>query len=239
MSIPFLFSGRVIAKNDHFTLDEASSRHCLLVLRMKPGDPIVLTDGNGSCMEAVITSGEKKICTVQITEVEKMPPAVPKIALGISFTKNIARIEWFLEKATEIGISEIYPLICKRTEKIHYKFPRLQQILVSAMLQSQQYYLPVLHQPTPIEKLIRGNTYAMKYIAHCEKSDRIPLTQAMLKGKDSLMMVGPEGDFTEDEIMEAKGMNFIPVSLGSHRLRTETAGIVACTLLNTTGEGNI
>jgi 16S rRNA (uracil1498-N3)-methyltransferase len=233
MSIPFLFTPRALSEGESHTLDEASSRHILRVLRMTPGEAVILSNGEGLCMEAAITAAGNKDCIVAVRSVREIPQPIPEIALGISFTKNVSRIEWFLEKATEIGVSAVYPITCKRTEKIHFKFPRFKQLMIAAMLQSQQYHLPVLHEPLTVENLIRDNTYAAGYIAHCEPGDKNLLHEVLVRGKSSLLLVGPEGDFTPEEIRLAKNNDFIPVSLGANRLRTETAGIVACALLNT------
>lgn len=229
MDTPFLFIGKAIPEDHHYTLDENSSNHCVRVLRMRPGENLILTDGNGLHMDAVIEKAEKKHCSVRITASHHVSAAAPGIGIGISFTKNISRTEWFLEKATEIGVTAIYPLECKRTERTHYKFPRLRQIMVSAMLQSQQYYLPELHESIPLDKLIDEKAFSSRFIAHCEKEEKKPLVNALVKGRDTLILIGPEGDFTPEEIAQAKAKQFLPVSLGNTRLRTETAGIVAAT----------
>jgi len=155
-----------------------------------------------------------------------------KIAIAISPVKNNTRFEWFLEKATEIGVTEIIPLICNRTEKTVFKFDRMKSILVSAMLQSQQCWLPVLHEPTKFNSLITSSTQQQKFIAHCiddAKRSLADLNNESLSSK--IILIGPEGDFTADEIDLALQNQFSAVSLGATRLRTETAGIVAATLL--------
>lgn len=232
MEVSFFYMPNLTEAESHIQLDEASANHCTRVLRKKQGDPVILTNGKGLRMEAIIETIERKNCTVLVQSSQTKPVPAPEIAIGISFTKSNSRIEWFLEKATEIGISHIFPLVCKRTEKTNYKFPRLQNILVSAMLQSQQHYLPVLHEPIPFQALIRTDTFSSYFIAHCEKEDKKLLKNAITPGEGTLILIGPEGDFTPEEISLAKEHLFTPVSLGDHRLRTETAGLVACTLIN-------
>lgn len=233
MEVPFFYAPHPLATGETYTLDDDSARHALRVLRLATGDRLILTDGKGLRMETVIVAAGKKQCTVRATAVQETPALIPKTAMGISFTKNVSRIEWFLEKATEIGISEIFPIVCQRTEKIHYKFPRFRQIMISAMLQSQQFRLPGIREPVPVEELIRTNDYAARYIAHCAAGDKTSLLRALSNDRDSLVLVGPEGDFTAGEIRLAEDNRFMAVSLGITRLRTETAGVVACTFLST------
>jgi len=155
-----------------------------------------------------------------------------KVAIAISLTKNASRFEWFLEKATEIGVSEIIPMICERTEKEKFRFDRMQGIVISAMLQSQQSWMPVLHQPAEFNQVITSNHFRQKFIAHCEETKKIQLTNQLInQSTNQLILIGPEGDFTPKEIGAALDKGFIPVALGETRLRTETAGMVAATLL--------
>ena len=144
--------------------------------------------------------------------------------------KNVSRFEWFLEKATEIGVGEIIPLICERTEKEKFRQDRLQQILISAMLQSQQCHMPLLQEPLAFNKAVNLN-FEQKFIAHCTDEKKAPLSTQSKRSTSSLILIGPEGDFTNIEIELALNKKFVPVSLGENRLRTETAGIVAATLL--------
>jgi 16S rRNA (uracil1498-N3)-methyltransferase len=212
-------------------LDEETSKHLVGVLRMKKGDEILLTDGKGKKAKAIITDDNRKKSEVHISSVAEEEQTEPKIAIGISIIKNSARFEWFLEKATEIGVHEIIPLLCQRTEKEKFRFERMQNILVSAMLQSQQSWMPVLHQPTEFQKVLEL-TFEQKLVAHCMDTKRQQLTNQLVRGSNSiLILIGPEGDFTGEEIKLALGKAFIPATLGTTRLRTETAGIVAATLL--------
>jgi len=200
---------------------------------MKEGEKLNLTDGKGSLIEAEITDANKKHCSVKVTNSQLTTHNSPKITIAISLLKNTNRFEWFLEKVTEIGISEIIPLICDRTEKQKFRHERMKGICVSAMLQSQQTWLPVLHEPVRFEDLIiRQFDNCQRLIAHCLEEGKQNLNHRLIsKSSNQLIAIGPEGDFSKDEIRLALENNFIPVSLGDTRLRTETAGIVASVLL--------
>jgi 16S rRNA (uracil1498-N3)-methyltransferase len=212
------------------TLSEETSKHVVQVLRMQPGEKLQLTDGAGTLLQAEIVDAHKKKATVRVIEKNFTAPKENKVSIGISLVKNSSRFEWFLEKATEIGVTEIYPLLCHRTEKQHFRFDRMKQILVSAMMQSKQTWLPTLHEPTVVNKVITGSGYTTKLIAHCEDETKNPITN-FSKQSSVQILIGPEGDFTKEEIEAALSHNFIPVALGENRLRTETAGIVAATFL--------
>jgi 16S rRNA (uracil1498-N3)-methyltransferase len=214
-------------------LSEDASKHLVQVLRMKNGETILLTDGKGKKATSMIIDDNRKRCVVQLISVEQVPPPERKVAIAISLTKNNARFEWFLEKATEIGVSEIIPLICERTEKDKFRFERLKAILVSAMLQSQQFWLPQFSEPIVYKELVKNNTADHKYIAHCMESgkEKITLLKDEEKKGSAIMLIGPEGDFTKEEIELALAQDFVAVSLGNTRLRTETAGMVAAVLL--------
>ena len=229
MGMPFFFIDHLNEKT--IVLDEDTSKHMINVLRMKNGEEILLTDGKGKKARASILDDNRKKCTVEIISVEEEKEREKKVTVGISLIKNSSRFEWFLEKATEIGVSEIIPLICERTEKEKFRFDRMQNILISAMLQSQQCWLPVLHEPMEFEKAV-PLSFEQKFIAHCNEIHKFPLAnQPINQSSNQLIFIGPEGDFTHDEIELALRNNFIPVSLGNTRLRTETAGIVAATIL--------
>lgn len=233
MILPYFFAENLNTKI--ITLDEGASKH-LNVLRMQKGGQILLTDGKGKKANANVIDDNRKKCLVEIysSVVEKKKPG--KISIAISLLKNTSRFEWFLEKATEIGVSEIIPLLCERTEKEKFRFDRMQQILISAMLQSQQCWLPVLHQPTEFKNIITQKN-DRKFIAHCIDEEKTPLTNEQINQSTSvLILIGPEGDFTEKEIAVAIENIFQPISLGSTRLRTETAGMFAAVVLcNPTG----
>lgn len=227
MALPFFYLEKYDPAHDQLELDEDTSRHVVQVLRMGESEELHLTDGLGHLLRASIIHAHKKHARVQILEKQLQPAPVQKLGIGISLLKNASRLEWFLEKATEIGVTDIFPLICTRTEKERFRFDRMQGILVSAMLQSQQCWLPVLHEPAEPGHLLSVNAwagYTHKFIAHCiADKERIPLPAS----DNAVVLIGPEGDFTEEEINAALADQFVAVSLGTHRLRTETAGLVA------------
>jgi 16S rRNA (uracil1498-N3)-methyltransferase len=229
MPSPYFYEQELTPKTTVFTLSEDTSKHCVQVLRMKEGEQLNLTDGRGGLFEASILSPDKKNTEVSISASCFKPQAVRNVSIGISLLKNTSRFEWFLEKATEIGVSEIIPLICDRTERQHFRHERMNNILISAMLQSQQTWLPVLHEPKKFEEIISAEP-SQKFIAHCEEEQKQELKNFSFNEK-VLVLIGPEGDFTPGEISLALQNHFHPVSLGQTRLRTETAGMVAATLL--------
>jgi 16S rRNA (uracil1498-N3)-methyltransferase len=228
MNLPFFFVEDLNDKK--ILLGEDTSKHIINVLRMQKGDEILLTEGQGKKAKATIVDDNRKKCIVEISSIETEGEKKSKAIIGISLIKNSSRFEWFLEKATEIGVSEIIPLICTRTEKEKFRYDRMQAILISAMLQSQQCWLPVLHEPMEFEKAIEFSA-GQKFIAHCEESNKQSFLAQPLNTASQLILIGPEGDFTHEEIEMALENNFTPVSLGNTRLRTETAGIVAAALL--------
>ena len=235
MQLPFFYIENIAGSSELIELDEDTSKHVVSVLRMKAGDMIHLTEGKGNLFTAEIVKDHKKKCLVKLTGSAFTVRDKRKISIAISLLKNNNRLEWFLEKATELGVAEIIPLICERTEKQNFRFDRMHNILVSAMLQSRQVWLPVLHEPIAFEKLMSQEDiagYAQKFIAHCVegvKSSLADLVNASLPSQ--LILIGPEGDFTKKEIDLAIQYHFTPVALGDTRLRTETAGIVAATIL--------
>jgi 16S rRNA (uracil1498-N3)-methyltransferase len=235
MALPFFYKENIESTSSTIHLDEANSKHIVQVLRMKIGEQLNLTDGKGNLLTAKIIDDNRKKCAVAIQSTTNQQSSINNITIAISLLKNTTRIEWFLEKATEIGVTEIIPLICDRTEKTTFKFERLNGIVVSAMLQSQQCWLPKLFEPIKFEryiKEIKEEANLQKYIAHCEDATtKNPLTTHHSPLTKKLILIGPEGDFTKPEINLALQNNFTPVSLGNTRLRTETAGVVAATLL--------
>lgn len=228
MNLPFFFVENLDDKR--IVLDEDTSKHMINVLRMEKGEETLLTDGKGKKAKAAIVDDNRKKCVVEISSIEMTGERERNVAIGISLIKNSSRFEWFLEKATEIGVSEIIPLICARTAKEKFRFDRMQNILISAMLQSQQCWLPLLHEPTDFEKTMLLS-FEQKFIAHCEESNKQSLSSQINASTSQLILIGPEGDFSHEEIEAALKNNFAPVSLGNTRLRTETAGMVAATLL--------
>lgn len=233
MSIPFFYKKDITHTDTTLVLDEDTSKHVVQVLRMQNGELIRLTDGAGTIFKCAIADNHRKKCVVTVIEKTNISLPTSQVCLAISPVKNNSRFEWFLEKATEIGVREIVPLICERTEKQHFKWDRMNSILISAMLQSQQAWLPVLQEPQKFAVSVSNNSIAQKIIAHCIAEDnKKTIAQLALKQKEaSIILIGPEGDFSSTEIELALANQFIPVSLGETRLRTETAGIVAATLL--------
>jgi 16S rRNA (uracil1498-N3)-methyltransferase len=230
--LPFFYIENIETGSTEIVLDEANSRHVVSVLRMEAGGQIHVTDGKGSLVTASIADAHKKKCRLSITGIQATAAPLRKIAIGISLVKNPVRFEWFLEKATEIGVSAIFPLLCARTEKQHFRFDRMKNVLVSALLQSQQTWLPVLHEPVKFDTVVEQVEFQQKFIAHCMEEQKQNLGNDLIdKASSQLILVGPEGDFTPSEIDFAMQHYFIPVALGETRLRTETAGMVAAVLL--------
>ena len=233
MTLPFFYIAGYDSSQKEIVLDEDTSRHVIQVLRMKEGEKLNLTDGRGNLITAEITDAHKKHCLVSIQHSTFNIQHTRTIVIAISLLKNTSRFEWFLEKATEIGVNEIIPLICERTEKQKYRYDRMKGICISAMLQSQQTWLPALHEPVQFDDLvIRQFGDYQKLVAHCIVGEKQKIDHRLIsKSSNQLILIGPEGDFTKQEIELALQNNFLPVSLGTTRLRTETAGIVAATLL--------
>jgi len=232
LALPFFYINDYGPSQSTMLLNEETSKHIVQVLRMKTGENVNLTDGKGNLLTAIIEDDHKKHCSVKVTNVQFTNAHSRKISVAVSLIKNYSRFEWFLEKATEIGVSEIIPLICERTEKQKFREDRLQNIVVSAMLQSQQSWLPVLHKPVLFKNVIESSVHQQKFIAHCIKEEKRNLTDLVNESLNSqIILIGPEGDFTKDEIDLAIEHHFIPVALGETRLRTETAAIVASTIL--------
>ena len=231
MALPFFYINEYTASQKEIIMNEETSKHIVQVLRMKAGEQLNLTDGKGALLTCGITTEHKRHCEVKVLSAVIYPLSSKKITIAISLLKNANRFEWFLEKATEIGVNEIIPLICERTEKEKFRFDRMQGICISAMLQSQQTWLPVLQEPVDFKKLCEQSMAEQKFIAHCDEGTKQNLHSHIRTSASSCICIGPEGDFTEKEIEMALQNNFIPVSLGDTRLRTETAGVVASTLL--------
>lgn len=230
MALPFFYERLIPETLSHFTLSEETSKHCTQVLRMKTGDALQLTNGMGRLLRAGIVSEDKRKTVVLIEEKTQIPCASKKINIAISLLKNATRLEWFLEKAAEIGVTGIQPIICSRTEHQRFRHERMNGILISAMLQSQQVWLPLLHEPVPFNDLVRQSVCSQKLIAHCE-ADKKQFIHQLSASSDTQILIGPEGDFSPEEIQLALTNHYLPVTLGETRLRTETAGIVAATLL--------
>ena len=222
-----LFYAPNIAMNQQ--LPETEAHHCLKVLRMKEGDSLWLTDGKGNFYNAEIAEINLKRCMVNLLETIPQPPLWKgKIEIALVPTKNIDRIEWFVEKATEIGIDKISFLRCRFSERKEITTERILKIMISAMKQSGKARLQVLQEMTGFREFIGQGFDGQKFIAHCYPDEKKLLAQTYRSNENALILIGPEGDFSEDEISLAKEQGFIPVSLGDSRLRTETAALTAC-----------
>lgn len=220
-----------------YSLNEAESKHCIKVLRLSIDDIIYLIDGKGSFHTAKIIDAYPKKCTVEITNtIKEYDKRDFHLHIAIAPTKNTDRFEWFLEKATEIGIDEITPLLCQRSERKTIKPERLNKVITSAVKQSIKAYHPKLNEFTKFKDFISLNYIGDKYIAHCEELDKKSLKREYSQKNGVLILIGPEGDFSPEEIDLAIKNNFTPVSLGNSRLRTETAGVVACHTINLLNE---
>lgn len=231
MDLPLFFAENIDKNNSLVTLDESNSRHIMQVLRMKKGHDLRLTDGKGNMFFGYISDEQKKACVISIKEQNVQSPPSRKSTIAISIVKNAVRFEWFLEKAVEAGINNIVPLLCERTEKSHFRYDRMRQIMISAMLQSQQAWLPVLSEPVKLKDWLVVKSDSIKCIAHCDDGDKQHFRQVTDENEDITICIGPEGDFSEREIKLALQREYKPVSLGSTRLRTETAGIAAAILM--------
>lgn len=214
-------------KSVQLTTEE--SKHCIKVLRLKKGDHVQLLNGKGSSFEAVIQIADSKSCMLEIIKEDKYSNFRSyHLTIAIAPTKNMDRLEWFTEKVTEIGIDRIVPIICQHSERKEIKTERLEKILISAMKQSGHKYLPDLTRQLSFRELVTQSFDGDKLIAHCEPGNKKTLKNSITPGNKILLLIGPEGDFDPSEIKFALGNGFMPVSLGDSRLRTETAGIVAC-----------
>jgi len=217
-------------KGQTYTLDEAESKHCIKVLRLNVNDIIFLIDGVGGFYTAAIKEANPKHCKIEVLEKKtEFGKRNFYLHIAVAPTKNIDRIEWFLEKATEIGIDEITPLLCKHSERKIIRHDRLNRVITSAVKQSLKAYHPKLNEMTSFEDFIRQEFKGQKFIAHCDsEGEKKDLKKLVEKKTPVLIIIGPEGDFSPEEIALAREWNFREVSLGESRLRTETAGIVAC-----------
>lgn len=232
MTSPYFYFAHLATMSERFVLNETSSRHIVQVLRMQPDEYLRLTDGKGLLVSAKILEADKKKCSVTIIEKQWKEPNKRQIRIALSLLKNASRFEWFLEKATELGISEIIPLRSARTEKQQFRLERMQGILESALIQSQQVWMPVLHDPTNILPWIEQAHADQKFIAHCDPGLKRKLSELVnVHLFSQLILIGPEGDFTEEEIKLALDNGFMAVELGENRLRSETAAVAAASVL--------
>lgn len=216
--------------DDHFLLEGEESHHLLKVLRHHEGDTVMVTDGKGSLFTTKITDANPKKCSLKILKQDKKDSEKNySLHIAIAPTKNTDRLEWFLEKATEIGIDEITPMICQHSERRIIKEERLNKVLVAAMKQSLKHFLPLLNPLKNISTVLQESREPQRYICTMDADEFLKERYDPLER--TLILIGPEGDFSKEEIAMAVKHGFVPVSLGKSRLRTETAGIMACATL--------
>ena len=214
-------------------LPEDEAAHAIRVLRLQPGDKVMLTDGQGSFYHATISVTNHKRCLLDITGKEYQQPLWQgRLHIAMAPTKNMDRTEWFAEKATEIGFDELTFLNCRFSERTVIKTERIRKIVVSAIKQSLKARLPKVNEMTDFNEFISRPFEGQKFIAHCYEGDKALLKDIIVPAQDALILIGPEGDFSEEEVRKAQEHGFRPVSLGRSRLRTETAALVACHILN-------
>lgn len=216
-----------------YDLNETESKHAIRVLRLAKGDVVGLIDGKGNFYEAIIRDDHPKHCRIII--IKKIPEYGKRdysVHMAVAPTKNTDRFEWFLEKATEIGVDEITPLLCEHSERKTLKSDRLEKVIIAAMKQSIKAYLPKLNPLVPLKSVLEAPFDGKRFIAHCYDQSKKQLKNELAGCRSSLILIGPEGDFSEEEIEQAIKCGFIPVELGKSRLRTETAAIAACHTAN-------
>ena len=213
-------------------LDQTESAHCIKVMRGQIGDRVVLIDGDGGYYDAEIITENPKNCQLQIISKQLNYEPLPyALSIAIAPTKSIDRFEWFIEKVAEIGISNIIPIYTQRSERKNLRLDRIEKLLISAVKQSGKAYLPKIHEPIPYISFLEKEFGGSKFIAHCMEDERSDLRKMELSDEITFL-IGPEGDFTPEEVQQATQKGYIPVTLGKYRLRTETAGVVACSYVN-------
>lgn len=222
------FNPDIDNNTEQITFDKIESRHIVRVLRKKEGDTIFITNGKGLLFKCQLISDDDKKCSVSIlSQEEKQRSRDYYLHVAIAPTKNINRLEWFLEKATEIGIDEITPIICQNSERKVIRIERLEKIVLSAMKQSLKFHLPKLNKPSYFDDFIERKQQGKVCIAHCEKGEKKLLKSIVYPKEPVTILIGPEGDFSAIEIAKSINANCIPITLGETRLRTETAALVA------------
>ena len=223
------YNPQLTTTTENFTFDREESKHIVKVMRKKEGDNLHVTNGLGVIFNVEIVIAMDTKCQVKIVSAEKQKPLNYQLHLAVAPTKMNDRYEWFLEKATEIGVSSITPIICDHSERKHIKNDRFEKIIQSAMKQSLQAYCPVLHDAISLKDFLKtSKKEGTLLIAHCEETDKKSLKEVLKKTDEITLLIGPEGDFSEKEIRLALEQGFLPITLGETRLRTETAAIVAC-----------
>jgi 16S rRNA (uracil1498-N3)-methyltransferase len=230
------YYSNISPESNSLELDKEQATHMTKVLRKKAGDQVHITDGVGNLFHGTISLVTSNKCNIDVAFAKAYSPPTSQLHIAIAPTKMNDRMEWFLEKATEMGVSKITPLLCEHSERKKINSARFQKILISAMKQSNQFYLPVLEELTPFTDFIKADLKGVKGIAHCEETDKKMLSQLLHKDQDLTMIIGPEGDLSLIEIEMALKNGFIPTSLGTKRLRTETAGVYTAAIFNSITE---
>jgi 16S rRNA (uracil1498-N3)-methyltransferase len=227
------YNSEITLNTKEITFDKVESKHIVRVLRKTTGDILRITNGKGVLFDVEIRFANDKKCTALVIKAEQKPkPWNYNLHIAIAPTKNNDRIEWFLEKATEIGIDEITPIICSNSERRYVKIDRFKKIIQSAMKQSLKFTIPKINEPIKFNDFIKQDFDGTICIAHCENQEK-NLLQSIVKPSEKItVLIGPEGDFSLDEIKKALDKNWIPISLGESRLRTETAGLVAVNIVS-------
>ena len=222
------YNSQLTTNTKQFTFDKIESKHIVRVLRKKEGDKIFITNGLGQLFTSEILFADDKKCLVKIVNLETQKNERNYyLHIAIAPTKLNDRFEWFLEKATEIGIDEITPIICEHSERKVLKLDRMEKIVLSAAKQSLKFHFPKLNEPITFNAFMQCNFSGQLFMAHCEETSKKSLKSELKPNLKTTILIGPEGDFSSKEIKQSLDNNFIPVSLGKSRLRTETAGIVA------------
>jgi len=214
--------------NKVFYLNAGESMHCAKVLRMRAGDEICITDGRGGLYAGKLISVDPKACAVEILSAQFTPPCNYFIHLAVAPTKNLTRFEWFIEKATEAGVDRITPLVCARSVKASVRTNRLHKVVTAAMKQSLNVFHPRLDEPVAFSDFVARFKATQQFIAWCETDNAPPLIRAIKPSTDVIVLIGPEGDFTQAEVALAENAGYLPISLEKNRLRTETAALAAC-----------
>jgi 16S rRNA (uracil1498-N3)-methyltransferase len=222
------YNPNIDESTESFSFDKEESRHIIKVLRKKDSDILHVTNGLGLLFETEITLASDNKCIVEVLSIKKSPEPKFRLHLAVAPTKMNDRFEWFLEKATEIGIQEITPIICDRSERKLINIERFEKIILSAMKQSNETFLPKLNEAISFKEFVKQKNEGLQLIAHCEETDKKSLKDILKPNESVTMLIGPEGDFSEKEITLALENDYQPVTLGNTRLRTETAAIVAC-----------
>ena len=215
-----------------FSFNSEESKHIVKVLRKNIGDELHITNGNGYLFKAKILEADPKKCKVEIVHTQKKHRKMHWLHMAVAPTKMNDRFEWFLEKVTEIGVNEITPIICEHSERKVVKQDRMERVIQAAMKQSLRAFMPKLNPAVTFSEFLEKEHDGLKFIAHCQEEEKVELKRRVAADKDITILIGPEGDFSNNEIQKAYEKGFLPVSLSEARLRTETAAIVACNTVN-------